>query len=101
MFVADHHTREQLQVLADAIARKRTWKRFQAVLLAKRGWTAPLIALAPENRAEIGALEADRGRYPGYVRLVGRRRAGTELEAPVVSLTEHYKRARLPRGEER
>ena len=44
MFVADHHSQEQLQVLADAIAQKRTWKRFQAVLLAKQGWTAPLIA---------------------------------------------------------
>jgi transposase len=44
MFVADHHSHEQLQVLADAIAQKRTWKRFQAVLLAKQGWTAPLIA---------------------------------------------------------
>jgi Homeodomain-like domain len=44
MFVADHHSREQLQVLADAIAQKRTWKRSQAVLLAKQGWTAPLIA---------------------------------------------------------
>jgi transposase len=44
MFVADHHSQEQLQVLADAIAQKRIWKRFQAVLLAKQGWTAPLIA---------------------------------------------------------
>jgi transposase len=44
MFVADHHTQDQLQVLAEAIAQKRIWKRFQAVLLAKQGWTAPLIA---------------------------------------------------------
>ena len=44
MFVADHHSQEQLQILADAIAQKRTWKRFQAVLLAKQGWTARLIA---------------------------------------------------------
>jgi putative transposase len=44
MFVADHHTQEQLRVLADAVAQKRIWKRFQAVLLAKQGWTAPLVA---------------------------------------------------------
>jgi transposase len=44
MFVADHHPQEQLQVFADAITQKRTWKRFQAVLLAKQEWTAPLIA---------------------------------------------------------
>ncbi len=56
--------------------------------------------IAPENRAEIGALQADRGRYLGYVRLVGRRRDGVELEAPLVSLPEHYTRAPLLRGEE-
>jgi transposase len=44
MFVADHHSQEQLQVLANAIAQKRTWKRFQAVLLAEQGGTAPHIA---------------------------------------------------------
>ena len=31
-------------------------------------------AIAPDNAAEIKALEADRGRYLGYVRVVGRRR---------------------------
>ncbi len=29
--------------------------------------------IAPDNAAEIKALEADRGRYIGYVRVVGRR----------------------------
>jgi SAM-dependent methyltransferase len=33
----------------------------------------------PDNLAEIEALEADAGRYLGYVRLVGRRREGVEL----------------------
>ncbi len=44
MLVADHHSLDQLQVLADAIPQKRSWKRLQAVLLAKRGWTAAHIA---------------------------------------------------------
>ena len=44
MLVADHHTPDQLQDLAEAIPRKRDWKRLQAVLLAKRGWTASHIA---------------------------------------------------------
>src|SRR5687768_5882698 len=70
MFVADHHTQEQLQVLANAITGKRTWKRFQAVLLAKQGWTAPLVArslgrslrgvknwLAQYNRGGVEALQ--------------------------------------------
>jgi transposase len=46
VLVADHHSTAQLQILADAIPQKRPWKRVQAVLLAKRGWTAPHIALS-------------------------------------------------------
>ena len=46
MLVADHHSLDQLQVLADAIPQKRSWKRVQAVLLAKQGWTAARIAPA-------------------------------------------------------
>jgi cyclopropane fatty-acyl-phospholipid synthase-like methyltransferase len=38
--------------------------------------------VAPDNHVEINAVEADRGRYIGYVRLVGRRVGG-------VQLTEH------------
>jgi SAM-dependent methyltransferase len=37
-------------------------------------------AVAPHNATEIKALEADAGRYLGYVRMVGRRRAGVKLE---------------------
>lgn len=37
-------------------------------------------AVAPHNVVEITALEEDRGRCLGYVRLVGRRRAGVKLE---------------------
>jgi transposase len=44
--VADHHSLDQLQVLADALAQKRSWKRLQAVLLAKQGWTAAHIAMS-------------------------------------------------------
>ena len=44
MLVADHHSLDQLLVLADAIPQKRSWKRLQAVILAKQGWTAAHIA---------------------------------------------------------
>ncbi len=44
MLVTDHHTLDQLQDLANAIPQKRSWKRVQAVLLAKRGLTASHIA---------------------------------------------------------
>jgi len=46
--------------------------------------------VAPDNELEISALEADRGRYLGYVRLVGRRRAEAKLEDPIISLPAHY-----------
>jgi cyclopropane fatty-acyl-phospholipid synthase-like methyltransferase len=56
-------------------------------------------AIAPDNAAEIQALEADRGSYLGYVRLVGRRRAGLQLEEPIVSVPAQYsKRPLLRRG---
>jgi transposase len=44
VLVAEHHTLDQLQDLAHTISQKRDWKRVQAVLLAKRGWTASHIA---------------------------------------------------------
>jgi len=44
VLVADHHSLDQLQGLADAIPLKRSWRRVQAVLLARRGWTASHIA---------------------------------------------------------
>jgi transposase len=44
MFVADHHTPEQLHDLVQAIPQKRLWRRAQAVVLAKQGRTAQDIA---------------------------------------------------------
>ena len=44
MFVADHHTPEQLHELVQAIPQKRLWRRAQAVVLAKQGRTAQDIA---------------------------------------------------------
>jgi SAM-dependent methyltransferase len=55
--------------------------------------------VAPDNDAEISALEADRGRYLGYVRVVGRRDPRVTLEEPIVSLPEQYERKPLMRGE--
>lgn len=46
--------------------------------------------LAPDNAAEINALEADRGSYLGYVRIVGRRSAHAQLPDPIVSVPAHF-----------
>jgi hypothetical protein len=36
--------------------------------------------VCPDNGAEIRTLEADRGQYLGYIRVVGRRREEAKLE---------------------
>jgi SAM-dependent methyltransferase len=44
----------------------------------------------PDNRVEIEAVEADRGRYLGYVRVVGRHRPEAKLDEPIASLPVEY-----------
>ena len=56
--------------------------------------------IAPDNELEIKTLEADRGDYLGYVRLVGRRRGETELADHFVSVPTKYTKTPLLRGEE-
>jgi SAM-dependent methyltransferase len=54
----------------------------------------------PDNRTEINALEADRGKYLGYVRVAGRRRGPAKLEDLVVSMPVQYTRKPLLRSQE-
>ena len=63
-------------------------------------WLDWLRAIAPENEVEIKALEADCGRYLGYVRLVGGRRADVKLADHIVSVPTQYTKKPLLRGEE-
>jgi cyclopropane fatty-acyl-phospholipid synthase-like methyltransferase len=55
--------------------------------------------VSPDNLLEIRALEADRGRFLGYVRVVGRRREDVTLDDPIVSLPRHYTKTLLLRTE--
>jgi ubiquinone/menaquinone biosynthesis C-methylase UbiE len=56
--------------------------------------------IAPDNAVEIKALEADRGEYIGYVRVVGRRSSQAQLGEHVVSLPpEPYAKKPLLRSE--
>ena len=54
--------------------------------------------VAPDNEAEIRALEADRGEYLGYVRMVGRRRGDVKLADHIVALPARYTKAPLLRS---
>lgn len=55
--------------------------------------------VAPDNSTELQAVEADRGRYLGYVRVVGRRRAEAKLDEPIVSVATQYAKTPLLRDE--
>lgn len=55
-----------------------------------RYWLDWMRQIAPDNATEIGALEADAGRHLGYVRVIGRRRAGTTLPDPILSIPAQY-----------
>jgi cyclopropane fatty-acyl-phospholipid synthase-like methyltransferase len=62
-------------------------------------WRDWLQLIAPENLTELKALETDSGRYLGYVRAVGRRRAETQLMEPIVSVPSQYSKHPLLRGQ--
>jgi hypothetical protein len=67
------------------------------------GWQAWLDwqrMVCPDNAAEIGPLEADGGRYLGYVRVGGRRRADAKLDEPIVSIPFQYTQTPLLRSDE-
>ncbi len=52
----------------------------------------------PDNRVEIEALAADRGRYLGYARVVGRRRTEAKLDEPITSVPVEYTKKPLLRS---
>jgi SAM-dependent methyltransferase len=55
-------------------------------------------AVAPDNHAEISAVEADQGKFLGYVRCVARRRSDATLQEPIESIPTRYDRKPLLRG---
>ena len=96
---------EDLWCLHSANWWRRHWERTGIVEVETAdtmsdGWQVWLDwhqAIAPDNRVEIEAIEADRGRYIGYVRVVGRRQRGVKLADQIVSVPEQYTRKPLLR----
>lgn len=62
-----------------------------------RHWLNWLRRMAPGNTTEIQTVEADAGRYLGFVRVVGRRRSGVALPEPILSVPTQYQKAPLLR----
>ena len=52
-------------------------------------------AIAPNNIVEIEALQADGGRYLGYVRAIGRKQQNLTAEEPMLSIPTEYTRKPL------
>jgi ubiquinone/menaquinone biosynthesis C-methylase UbiE len=96
-------TQDQAWCLHSATWWRRHWERsgimdIDVADTMPDGWQRWLDwhrAIAPGNREEIQTLETDRGRYLGYVRVVGRRRTGVLLHEPIVSVPVEYKKAPL------
>ena len=55
-----------------------------------RRWLEWHHVVAPNNAVEINAIQEDQGRYVGYVRVIGRRRADVQLDEPVLSVPTQY-----------
>jgi hypothetical protein len=55
-----------------------------------QAWLEWQRVVSPDNRVEIDAIEADRGRQIGYVRVAGRRRADAVLDEPIASISMTY-----------
>ncbi|WP_428306348.1 SAM-dependent methyltransferase [Lacipirellula sp.] len=53
-------------------------------------WRRWVQTIAPANEVELRAIEADAGRYVGYVRAIGRRREGIPLMDPCLSIPAEY-----------
>ena len=86
---------------------RRHWERSGIVDIAVadtlpdgwRLWRDWLKLVAPANEKEIRAVETDAGRYFGYVRAVGRRRADAQLFDPLTTLPAQYTKQPLLRDE--
>ena len=72
---------ERADAMADGWQRWLDWQR----------------VICPENLVELQTVEADAGRYLGYVRIVGRRLVETTLEEPIVSVPTEYTKTPLLR----
>jgi cyclopropane fatty-acyl-phospholipid synthase-like methyltransferase len=77
---------------------KRHWEKTQIVDIDRadslpEGWRLWLEwqkTIAPDNLAEIGALEADRGEYLTHMRCIGRRRVNARLDPIITTVpTQH------------
>jgi cyclopropane fatty-acyl-phospholipid synthase-like methyltransferase len=88
----------ELAVLHSAAWWQHHWRRARVVDVTAadtmdegwRVWRDWIAMIAPDNQAELDALDDDRGRVLGYVRIVGRRQPGVSLDEPITSVPTTY-----------
>jgi SAM-dependent methyltransferase len=96
-----------LWILHSALWWRRHWEKTGIVIMETSdtlpdGWQRWLDwqrVVCPENITELNAVEADGGRYLGYVRVVGRRRPQAKLDEPILSVPSQYQAKPLLRDE--
>jgi SAM-dependent methyltransferase len=75
-----------------------TVERVEAMPDGWQRWLDWQRVICPENTVELAAVEADAGRYFGYLRLVARRRPEVQIDGPISSVPMEYTKAPLLRG---
>jgi ubiquinone/menaquinone biosynthesis C-methylase UbiE len=104
--LADWWAAEKPYFLHSAEWWRRHWERSGILDIAVadtlpegwRFWRDWLKLIAPANETEIRALETDAGRYFGYVRAIGHRRAEAQLLDPFVTVPAEYTKKPLLRS---
>jgi cyclopropane fatty-acyl-phospholipid synthase-like methyltransferase len=76
-----------------------TVERAESMPHGWKRWLEWQRVICPENSVELQAVEADAGRYFGYLRLVARRRPGVTIDGPITTVPTEYTKAPLLRGE--
>ena len=62
-------------------------------------WLDWQYVVCPGNTVELQTVEADAGRYFGYLRVVARRRPDVQIDGPITTVPTEYTKAPLLRGE--
>ena len=76
-----------------------TVERAEAMPDGWQRWLDWQRVICPGNVLEIRTVEADAGRYFGYLRVVARRRRGVAIDDPISAVPTEYTKAPLLRGE--
>jgi len=76
-----------------------TVERAEAMPDGWKRWLDWHHVICPDNTVELQAVEADAGRYFGYLRLVARRRPDVRFDGPIETVPTQYTKAPLLRGE--